>query len=245
MVSAVLCGLAVALALPPGGRLPGRDTARSRRRSLGGEPAGQVPLVDDPLRRTLLCVGAAAAACWVAFGSVGLGAGAALGVALSWWLGRMESPRVTREREAIRRDLPLAADLLAACAEAGVPSERALEVVASAVEGPVGARLDGIRLRIAFGADPVLEWRGLARDGEFATLARTMLRSLETGAPLAGGLARLADDSRREQRTYAQLKARKVGVHAAAPLGLCFLPGFMLIGVVPTVAGVFASLLLA
>ena len=35
--------------------------------------------------------------------------------------------------------------------------------------------------------------------------------------------------------------ARRVGVAAAIPLGVCLLPAFMLLGVVPTVASLFAS----
>ncbi|MPZ96075.1 MAG: type II secretion system protein, partial [Propionibacteriales bacterium] len=35
---------------------------------------------------------------------------------------------------------------------------------------------------------------------------------------------------------------RSVGVRAAAPLGLCFLPAFVLIGIVPAIAGAFAAL---
>jgi pilus assembly protein TadC len=36
--------------------------------------------------------------------------------------------------------------------------------------------------------------------------------------------------------------ARSVGVHAAAPLGLCFLPAFVLVGIVPSIVSVFGSL---
>ncbi len=69
-----------------------------------------------------------------------------------------------------------------------------------------------------------------------------MERSTESGAPLADGLTRLAEDCRRERRTETQLRARKVGVKAAGPLAACFLPAFMLVGVVPTVAGSFQRL---
>jgi hypothetical protein len=41
-----------------------------------------------------------------------------------------------------------------------------------------------------------------------------------------------------------QKRARTVGVRAAGPLGLCFLPAFMLVGIVPTVVGGFAHLVL-
>jgi len=37
-------------------------------------------------------------------------------------------------------------------------------------------------------------------------------------------------------------RARAVGVKAAVPLGVCLLPSFLLIGVVPLVAGLLRSL---
>jgi hypothetical protein len=69
-----------------------------------------------------------------------------------------------------------------------------------------------------------------------------MARSLDTGAPMADGLRLLASDLRRAHRAAVERKARGVGVRAAAPLGLCFLPAFVLVGIVPTVVSAFAAM---
>ena len=50
-------------------------------------------------------------------------------------------------------------------------------------------------------------------------------------------MARLAVDLRRGARARVEARARAVGVRAALPLGLCLLPAFVLLGVVPLVAG--------
>ena len=42
-------------------------------------------------------------------------------------------------------------------------------------------------------------------------------------------------------RARAEDAARRVGVAAAVPLGVCLLPAFLLLGVVPTVASLFGS----
>lgn len=165
------------------------------------------------------------------------------GVALAWWIGRLESPEWARTREQIAHDLPLAIDLLSACAAVGRPTDAALAVVSVAVGGPLADRFDGMRARLALGADPCVEWARLGAEPALAPLARTMARAIESGAPVVSGLSRLAEDTRRERRTQLQLRARTVGVKAAGPLALCFLPAFMLIGVVPTVAGAFSQLL--
>jgi pilus assembly protein TadC len=53
---------------------------------------------------------------------------------------------------------------------------------------------------------------------------------------------RLADELARSARAEVEDRARAVGVKAAVPLGLCLLPSFLLIGVVPLVAGLLRSL---
>ena len=53
----------------------------------------------------------------------------------------------------------------------------------------------------------------------------------------------MAADVRAEYRSAAEQAARRVGVLAVAPLGLCFLPAFVLLGVVPVVVGLAGPLL--
>lgn len=199
-------------------------------------------VIADPRARALACAGSGAVAGW-ALGGLGLAlAGVLLGVAVSSWVGRLEAAGSAAEREAVARDLPLAVDLLAACTAVGQPVDRALAMVGQAVGGPLAKRLDALLARLSLGADPVMEWGRLIADDQLGPLARTLMRSTQSGAPLAGGLARLAEDSRRVRRTSTQARARSVGVKAAGPLAACFLPAFMLIGVVPTIAGAFSSL---
>lgn len=46
-----------------------------------------------------------------------------------------------------------------------------------------------------------------------------------------------AEDARQESRDQALKQARTVGVRSVIPLMACFLPAFVLIGVVPIIAG--------
>jgi hypothetical protein len=55
-------------------------------------------------------------------------------------------------------------------------------------------------------------------------------------------MARLAAELDQRSRAGVEERARAVGVKAAVPLGLCLLPSFLLIGVVPLVAGLLRSL---
>ncbi len=56
-------------------------------------------------------------------------------------------------------------------------------------------------------------------------------------------MARLAAEARADRAARGQAAAERAGVLAVAPLGLCFLPAFVLLGVVPVVAGLVGPLL--
>ena len=229
----------------------GRGDPHARRRR--GRPAGVTAQADSsagtvlerPLARLVCCLFAGMTVGWLFLGPAsGFVVGAGAGAAAAWWLGRLESPAVTRAREETERTLPLAADLLAACATAGRPPEESLVLVARAIGGPLGDRLRLAAARITLGSDPRAEWGRLLADPQLAPLAQTLLRAARSGAPLADGLIRLGSDRRRERRFRMLARARTVGVKSAAPLAACFLPAFMLIGVVPTVAAAFGQLAL-
>ena len=86
-------------------------------------------------------------------------------------------------------------------------------------------------------------WREVASDPVLAPLGRVLARADESGAPVADAVARLSDDLARDARADAEDRARSVGVRAALPLGLCLLPAFVLVGIVPVVAGLVGPLL--
>jgi pilus assembly protein TadC len=118
-----------------------------------------------------------------------------------------------------------------------------VSVVADAVGGPLGQALRRVGSRIDLGGDQLVVWAETARDPAFGPLARAVVRALDTGAPIAQSLTHLAHDLRRERRAAADEAARRVAVHSAGPLGLCFLPAFVLVGIVPTIIGAFRHLL--
>ncbi|MGI8700425.1 MAG: type II secretion system F family protein [Nocardioidaceae bacterium] len=227
------------LLLPQGSRSKGAQ--RRRQRVPTGAPT-LASMAESATARGCLCAAGGGFLGQLLGGPVAAAGGAAAGAALSIWIGRLEPPSVARAREEIDGDLPLAVELLAACASVGRSPQDVLPVVGRAVGGPLSERLAEATARLSLGADPVAEWTRLSHDDQLGELGRTLLRSAEHGAPLAEGLARLAEDRRRERRTTTQLRARSVGVKAAGPLAACFLPAFMLIGVVPTVAGSFQQL---
>lgn len=180
---------------------------------------------------------------WIFVGGVvGAVAGLAGGVIAWRVLGRAESPAARRRREELERDLPTAVHLLGACLTAGAATSGALETVAGALPGAVADELMLVRHRLALGVDPVTVWRELAAHPQLRPLGRAMARAHRSGASVAGAVERLAADLAAQSRARTDALARSVEVRAAAPLGVCFLPAFLLLGVVPMVVGVFSAM---
>lgn len=185
------------------------------------------------------------AACggWALFGGVvGVGAGIGCGAAVWVVLGRTEDPAVVRRREALVEDLPTGVDLLGSCLDSGAAPQTALLTVSRALGGPVGEEFLAIRHRLDVGVDPAHVWRSVATHPQLAPLGRAVGRAHETGAPVGQAVHRLAEELRERARADVEMRARSIEVKAAAPLGLCLLPAFVVLGVVPMVVGVFSTM---
>ncbi|MFJ6617290.1 type II secretion protein F [Kitasatospora sp. NPDC091335] len=184
---------------------------------------------------------AGAAATVLLGGGTGLVVGVLLAVGVHRWSARGRSPvdrRAAREEELLTRQLPLGAELLAAClGSAALPSE-AVAAVGRSVGAPLGPRLVVIGAELALGAPPELCWSRLGRrHPSLEPLARCLERTSLGGVPAAGALVGLAQGQRTAAARAAHARVRRAAVLATAPLGLCFLPAFVLIGVVPVVIG--------
>ena len=259
-VSALLAGLAVLLLVPPSGAGRLRRTVGSARagRPARGEPpssgaraAGRRP-VALAVRASrlpvpvLACGLAGAAVALLVAPPVGLALGAALAVLGPRALGRLEPRSVRDERERMLADLPLLLDLLSSCLTGGAALPEAARAVGAAVPGPAGHRLQSVAAMLAVGAPPQEAWAALsggAPDDPLAPAARALARAADGGAPVAAAVARMAVEARADARSSAEQAARRVGVLVVAPLGLCFLPAFVLLGVVPVIAGLAGPLL--
>ncbi|MEV0152976.1 type II secretion system F family protein [Micromonospora sp. NPDC050686] len=195
----------------------------------------------DPIR---LGAGLAGVAVLVVVGGwPGLLGGVLVAAAADRLLRRIE-PRAVRDRR-LREvaDLPLAADLLAATLRAGAPVDRSVLAVADALGGPLAERLGRVGRTLLLGGDPGEAWAHLGPVAGADRLVTAAVRSSSSGAALAGALTRLADDLRADRATAAEASARRSGVLIVLPLGLCFLPAFILAGLVPVIVAVLGDVL--
>lgn len=245
LVAAVLAATAVALAVPHSARsgLAAWPATRDQGPRAGPTAAPQPDRDLMERHRGLVSLLAGAAPVALLGGVVGAVAGVVAALAVHRALGRREPTHARRRREQVARDLPQVVDLLAVTLAAGADPTSALTAVIAALDGPVVEELRAAEHALELGRDPARVWREVAQRPGLAPLGRTMARAVESGASVSDALHRLADDLHAVARLEAESRARTVGVRAAAPLGLCLLPAFILVGVVPLVGSTIGSLL--
>ncbi|MFD8420544.1 type II secretion system F family protein [Streptomyces sp. NPDC059466] len=194
--------------------------------------------VGGAARRWLAPAGAVCAGWVLVGGPAGVVAGLVAGLGIVRWRRRRGRGPV-QEYDVARaaRQLPLAADLVAACIAAGADPVAAARAVGEALGGPVGERLARGAAEVRLGGEPAEAWRRLASVPGAGGLARLLERAGESGVPAAVPVGRLATEARAERGRSATARARRAAVMVTVPVGLCFLPAFLAIGVLPVVIG--------
>lgn len=109
------------------------------------------------------------------------------------------------------------------------------------VGGPLGERLSRASAELRLGGDPAVVWGRLGELPGATELARCLERAGTVGVPAVESVGRLAAECRARRARGATERARRAAVLVTGPLGLCFLPAFLLAGVVPVVIGLARS----
>jgi pilus assembly protein TadC len=143
-------------------------------------------------------------------------------------------------------------EVLAACLRSGMAVSTAAAATAPSAPPHLARILNRAADLLALGADPASAWSDPAQhargsgqrpDDLAEALLRLARRSASSGAALAQGVAELAVQARDEAADAARAAAERASVLIAAPLGLCYLPAFLCLGIVPTVAGLAGDVL--
>lgn len=216
--------------------------------ALGGGPGARLrppPAPKAPFPGRLLVVPTAGAGAVAVAGALFgvLGAIVAVVVGAVWWM-RVRG-RSRDERIGLTGDVPVVIGLIAAGMRAGAPLPSCLAAVARAAPGRLGEELASVAERLRLGADPGAAWAGAAGvlPEPLVAAGRDLARAADTGAPVADLLDRHVSDLRRELRSEAAARVERLGVLVVMPLALCFLPSFLLVGVVPMVVDLLSRAL--
>ncbi|UIJ35098.1 type II secretion system F family protein [Allobranchiibius sp. GilTou73] len=132
-------------------------------------------------------------------------------------------------------------DLLALALGSGVPLVTAVEAVAEDAGELVSRHLRQVAAAMRWGVDEVRAWDGLP--AVWKPAAASLALAVTAGVPPGALLRRAADDIRRGERQRLDEAIGRVSVLIVVPLGLCFLPAFALLTVVPVVMTIARSVL--
>ena len=124
-------------------------------------------------------------------------------------------------------------DLLALTLRGGVGLVEAMEAVASRVGGPLGLHLQTVAAAGRWGVEDATAWASVPSAWQPA--ARALRMAATAGVPPADVLVRAAEEVRRTEQQRLEVATATLGVRIVLPLGLAFLPAFLLTTVVPIV----------
>lgn len=207
-------------------RLSNRPTTRLWSRVTGRRP---------PHR--LLAAAAGALTTVVVGWPVGPVAGLAVAVAIWWFLRRARQPP-----KADPMTVAATWDLLAACLRAGLPVPTAIAAVAGELPPAAAQALRSSADLLSLGASPHTAWSPAINCPDTAALARGARRTAQSGTALADLVTDLAATVRANAADLAEATAQRAGVLITVPLGVCFLPAFVCLGIAPVVAGLASQL---
>ncbi len=177
----------------------------------------------------------AAALCWPWHG--GRRRGSVVGVWIRPESQRRRSLRRVPGRRARERDrsadVAAALELLAVAVSGGSGLVQALELLAGHSPPCVRRDLVAVAAGVRWGWPWDRAWRAVGPEWEPARRAFVVAEA--AGAPPAYPLAAAARDLRREQLRQLDERAARLGVRLVLPLGVAFLPAFVLVAVVPLV----------
>jgi pilus assembly protein TadC len=175
-----------------------------------------------------------------------------------WWVDRSVLRRTAllaaRERRSPRPEpaarggtgggvleVPVLVELLAAAVRAGAGVPRALSATGSAVGGEDGSALVRAAEALRLGA----EWDAAWRDApaRLDVVKRSLRGAWVDGAAPTEALRAAGAEHAHERRAAARSAAARLAVRLVLPLGACFLPAFVLVGLVPVLLALGVDLL--
>lgn len=135
-------------------------------------------------------------------------------------------------------DTTLAMDIIAACQQNGVSLTSTLQAVSVASEEP---DLAVVARMLLLGADWDEAWA--QADAKWVDLASVLQPAWEEGASPVPLLVRGASRTRAAEIHRALDAAERLGVRLMIPLGVCLLPAFFALGIVPVVVSTIEDLI--
>ncbi|WP_240643804.1 type II secretion system F family protein [Antribacter gilvus] len=162
-------------------------------------------------------------------GTVSIVAGVLLLLVGRTWTGRLVA--VARGVREATVEVPVVLELVAAAMRAGAGVPRALRAAGTAVGSDEGAGLVRAADALVLGAGWDTAWSGTP--SALDPVRRALRGAWVDGAAPADSLRAAGEELRHVRQAAARTAAARLAVRLVLPLGACYLPAFVLVGLVP------------
>lgn len=141
--------------------------------------------------------------------------------------------------------LAVAADieLFAASVQSGLSVQQATSVVAELAADDTADLWRPLAALTTLGVSAERAWGQLPPCPGLSDLATLVVMSGQSGASIASGCQRIVDTLRADASAAATARAERAGVLISIPLAVCFLPAFIVLGLVPVLISLGLQLL--
>ena len=131
---------------------------------------------------------------------------------------------------------------LSGCLAAGLPLLSALTQVSSLLTSSLKRDIERIYSLLLFGAEPNQAWSVLKDDPQLATFSRAIANAQIDGRSLRTVVEQVSTLCYEKTLKRSRERVKSLSVKLALPVGLCFLPSFLIGGIGPIIYSFFASL---
>ena len=166
--------------------------------------------------------------------------GVALMVIGRWWCARMVAQLGPGSTRPDPLEVAATTDLLALVLRGGCGVVDGLELVSAVSDDDVAADLASVAAAVRWGMPWARAWAAVGPG--WSAVGRALVLADSLGVAPSDPLARAAVDQRRDHAHRLEIGTARLGVRIVLPLGLAFLPAFVLLGLVPLVLALAGEL---
>lgn len=163
-----------------------------------------------------------------------------------WFLRRLlmllpSEASLTQSREREREAL-FFLSALGGSLKAGLPLLPALANVVALLTSSLKGDIERVYSLLLLGAQPSQAWGAIMSDKQLGIFARSIARAQIEGRSLATVVDRVTTESFERSMAHSKEGVKSLSVKLALPVGLCFLPSFLIGGIGPVIYSFFTSL---
>ncbi|MDR3116679.1 MAG: type II secretion system F family protein [Bifidobacteriaceae bacterium] len=137
-------------------------------------------------------------------------------------------------------DTGLILQLILAALKSGISIPRSLEIIGKAMENKTGDELKTISKKLKLGLPWTLAWKNTS--ARFNPIINSLEDAWNNGSSPESIINLKIEQLRKDKLYRAKTAGEQLGVKIVIPLGLCFLPSFIFIGILPVIISLVGNL---